>query len=313
MTGFVLAWGWLALQLRTVGPDLGLPAGARVAGTLLMVLGGAIVLASAAWFVVVGGGTPAPFDAPRSLVPGGPYRWVRNPMYLGALILLVGFGLWHRSLPMALLALPAFGMAHLFVVLYEEPTLRRRFARPYEEYLARVNRWVPKPPVGGRGGALRVIAALAAATMACRPEPAATRWAAAAAEDSVFAGVQARGKTAMGVDQYTSTHVFESLPDGGRIVLQRDQADSVGTATIRAHLRHIARAFAAGDFQLPGFVHAQPVPGTAVMKARRGAIRYTMDTLPRGGMVRLESADSAAVRAIHQFMAFQRHDHRVTE
>lgn len=166
--------------------------------------------------------------------------------------------------------------------------------------------------VGGRGGALWVIAALVAATTACRPEPAATRRI-AAARDSVFAGVQARGKTAMGVDQYTSTHVFESLPDGGRIVLQRDQADSVGTATIRAHLRHIARAFAAGDFQLPGFVHAQPVPGTAVMKARRGAIRYMMDTLPRGGMVRLESADSAAVRAIHQFMAFQRHDHRVTE
>jgi protein-S-isoprenylcysteine O-methyltransferase Ste14 len=67
-------------------------------------------------------------------------------MYLGALVLLVGFGLWHRSLPMALLALPAFGLAHLFVVLYEEPTLRERFGRPYDEYLAQVNRWVPKPP-----------------------------------------------------------------------------------------------------------------------------------------------------------------------
>ena len=113
----------------------------------------------------------------------------------------------------------------------------------------------------------------------------------------------------MGVDQYTSTHVFESLPDGGRIVLQRDLADSAGEATIRAHLRHIARAFAAGDFQLPGFVHAQAVPGTARMKAARTAISYTMDTLPRGGMVRLRSADSSAVRAIHEFLAFQRRDH----
>jgi protein-S-isoprenylcysteine O-methyltransferase Ste14 len=148
MTGFVLAWGWLALRLRAVEPGLALPAGTRLVGALLMLLGGALVLASAAWFVVVGRGTPAPFDAPRSLVPGGPYRWVRNPMYLGALILLVGFGLWHSSLPMVLLAFPAFGVAHLFVVLYEEPTLRRRFARPYGEYLALVNRWVPKPPAG---------------------------------------------------------------------------------------------------------------------------------------------------------------------
>lgn len=55
----------------------------------------------------------------------------------------------------------------------------------------------------------------------------------------------------MGVDQYTSTHIFESLADGGRIVLQRDAADSAGTATIRTHLQQIARAFATGDFRLP--------------------------------------------------------------
>jgi protein-S-isoprenylcysteine O-methyltransferase Ste14 len=146
MAGFVLVWGWLALQLRSVGRDWVLPAGTRVVGTLLMVLGGALVLTCAAWFVVVGRGTPAPFDAPRAFVPGGPYRWVRNPMYLGALVLLVGFGLWHRSPSMALLALPAFVLAHLFVVLYEEPTLRRRFGRPYDAYLTLVNRWVPKPP-----------------------------------------------------------------------------------------------------------------------------------------------------------------------
>lgn len=113
----------------------------------------------------------------------------------------------------------------------------------------------------------------------------------------------------MGVDQYTSTHVFESLPDGGRIILQRDMSDSIGTATIRAHLQHIAQAFAAGDFRLPGLVHAQSVPGTATMMARRQVIRYTMDPLLRGGMVRLQSADSAAVRAIHEFLAFQRQDH----
>ena len=113
----------------------------------------------------------------------------------------------------------------------------------------------------------------------------------------------------MGVDQYTSTHVFESLPDGGRIVLQRDAADSAGTATIRTHLQHIARAFADGDFRLPGMVHARTVPGTAAMTARRHLIGYSMDTLPRGGMVRLQTTDSVAVRAIHAFLAFQRGDH----
>lgn len=153
-----------------------------------------------------------------------------------------------------------------------------------------------------------ILAALAFGLAACRADSATVRRA-AAARDTAFAGVQERGQVAMGVDQYTSTHVFESLPDGGRIVLQRDMADSAGTATIRAHLRHIAQAFANGDFRLPGLVHAQTVPGTATMAARRAVIRYTMDTLPRGGMVRLYSTDSVAVRAIHEFLAFQRQDH----
>lgn len=146
MAGFLFVWGWLALQIRSVGPDSLLPPGTRFIGTLLMVLGGILVLTCAAWFVVVGRGTPAPFDAPRRFVPGGPYRLVRNPMYLGALALLVGFGLWHRSLPMALLALPAFVVAHLFVVLYEEPALHQRFGGQYDAYLALVNRWVPRSP-----------------------------------------------------------------------------------------------------------------------------------------------------------------------
>jgi hypothetical protein len=131
----------------------------------------------------------------------------------------------------------------------------------------------------------------------------------ALAHDSGFTGVQARGAMAMGVNQYTSSHVFESLPDGGQIVLQRDWADSAGTATIRMHLQHIASAFAEGDFVLPGFVHAQDVPGTDVMAQRRAAIRYEFDTLPRGGQVRIRTTDPVAVRAIHEFLAFQREDH----
>lgn len=131
--------------------------------------------------------------------------------------------------------------------------------------------------------------------------------------DSAFAALQARGASAMGVDQYTSSHVFESLPDGGRIVLQRDSVDAAGTAQIRDHMRDIASRFAAGDFAIPGFVHAQAVPGTAVMSARKSLISYTADTLPRGGQVRLLTKDSAAIAAIHEFLAFQRSDHRVSD
>lgn len=127
--------------------------------------------------------------------------------------------------------------------------------------------------------------------------------------DSRFAGVQTRGQQAMGVDQYTSTHIFEPLADGGRIELQRDLADSAGIEQIRQHMQHIAAAFGAGDFSLPGFVHAQNVPGTLVMAAKRDAITYTVELLPRGAAVRLQTTDTAAVRAIHDFLAFQRMDH----
>ena len=128
--------------------------------------------------------------------------------------------------------------------------------------------------------------------------------------DSGFAAVQQRGAVAMGVDQYTSAHVFEPLPDGGWIVLQRDSVDPAGTATIRAHMEDIAVRFGRGDFSLPGFVHEQAVPGTAVMTARRSVIRYLADTLSRGGQVRIRSDDPAAIAAIHAFLAFQAQDHR---
>jgi len=129
--------------------------------------------------------------------------------------------------------------------------------------------------------------------------------------DSAFAALQTRGASVMGVDQYTSAHVFEDLPDGGRIVLVRqDSTDSAGVATIRAHMRSIADAFAKGDFSAPGMVHMQQVPGTDVMAARRSAIRYSVADRAGGGEVRLTSSDADVVKAIHEFLAFQRMDHR---
>lgn len=130
------------------------------------------------------------------------------------------------------------------------------------------------------------------------------------AAEAEFAALQARGAEAMGVDQYTSSHIFEDFADGGRIVLQRDSVDAAGTATIRAHMSDIAGRFADGDFTIPGMVHDQEVPGTAVMSARRARITYVVDTLPRGGQVRIITTDPEAVKAVHTFLAFQRMDHR---
>ena len=132
-----------------------------------------------------------------------------------------------------------------------------------------------------------------------------------AESDTAFAAMQSRGKSAMGVDQYTSAHQFQDLADGGRIELQRDSADSAGVAEIRAHLQSIAKAFAGGGFDVPGFVHAGEVPGTAVMRDRRSRIGYRFHPLPGGGEVRIVTADTTALVAVHEFLAFQRREHRV--
>jgi len=125
-----------------------------------------------------------------------------------------------------------------------------------------------------------------------------------------FSAMQTRGAHAMGVNQYTSAHVFEDLPDGGRVVLERaDASDTADITTIRAHMRDIAAAFRAGDFTKPFEVHAQAVPGTDVMTAKRSVISYDASDRPRGGEVRIRSSDPAAVEAIHQFLAFQRTEH----
>lgn len=128
--------------------------------------------------------------------------------------------------------------------------------------------------------------------------------------DTAFARLQERGRVAMGVDQYTSQHVFEAFSDGGRIELQRIEEDREGAETIRRHLKNIAEAFRTGDFSTPGFVHWREVPGVRIMSERREAISYVYRPLPRGGELRITSSDSVAVKAVHEFLAFQNSDHR---
>ena len=155
------------------------------------------------------------------------------------------------------------------------------------------------------------LVSMLALVVACASDHASGRSDSAASADSAFAALQNRGADprAMGVDQYTSVHVFDALPDGGRIELQRAVDDSAGVAQIRHHLRTIAGAFAEGDFATPAFVHAREAPGTAVMAAKRSLISYTVRDLPRGAELRITTHDSAAIAAVREFMAFQRMDH----
>ncbi len=95
-------------------------------------------------FTFRGHGTPLPADPPKELVITGPYRYVRNPIYVGAALIMLGHFLWFGY--WALLTYPALAFigVHLFVVLYEEPSLKRRFGPSYEKYLNNVPRWLPK-------------------------------------------------------------------------------------------------------------------------------------------------------------------------
>jgi protein-S-isoprenylcysteine O-methyltransferase Ste14 len=95
-------------------------------------------------FVREGHGTPAPVAPPERLVVGGAFRHVRNPGYVGVVSMVLGQGLFFASVSILVYAaLLAVGF-HLFVILYEEPTLRRQFGAEYEAYCRRVPRWIPR-------------------------------------------------------------------------------------------------------------------------------------------------------------------------
>jgi protein-S-isoprenylcysteine O-methyltransferase Ste14 len=118
---------------------------------LLPILFGASVYAWCAWdFAFAGRGTPAPVDPPKELVARGLHRYVRNPMYVGVVTLLFGEALLFGSLALLEYAAAASLFFHLFVLLYEEPTLRRRFGESYRRYCASVPRWVPRARRGAR-------------------------------------------------------------------------------------------------------------------------------------------------------------------
>lgn len=116
----------------------------QVAGMVVGAVGALVALWCIATFVWAGRGTPAPFDPPRRLVLQGPYRFMRNPMYLGAGSALAGAALFYGSLALLAYAAVLLLITHVFVVLYEEPALRRTFGGEYDAYRARVRRWWPR-------------------------------------------------------------------------------------------------------------------------------------------------------------------------
>ncbi len=116
----------------------------QFAGMIIGAAGAAVALWCILSFAFLGRGTPAPFDPPRQLVVRGPYGYVRNPMYLGAALALIGAALFYETGVLWAYAAGFLVVLHLFVVLYEEPTLRQTFGDTYEDYCRTVGRWWPK-------------------------------------------------------------------------------------------------------------------------------------------------------------------------
>src|SRR5215217_995774 len=104
----------------------------------LWLIGGLMVLWCFWDFTFKGRGTPLPIDPPKELVFTGPYRYVRNPIYVGVLAIFLGHFLWFGYWALLIYMILAFVGVHSFVVLYEEPTLKRKFGAAYEAYLKRV-------------------------------------------------------------------------------------------------------------------------------------------------------------------------------
>lgn len=112
---------------------------------LVLLVAGGVIYAWCVWdFALFGHGTPAPIDAPKRLVVRGLYGYTRNPIYVGVLMVLLGWATMFRGLNLLIYAISVGIGFHLFVVLYEERRLRRQFGAEYDDYCAKVGRWLPR-------------------------------------------------------------------------------------------------------------------------------------------------------------------------
>lgn len=132
---------WRYFGINRVRPDLFSPTDA--VGLFCIALGTLLLGACILEFARSGQGTLSPLDPPRHLVVRGLYRYVRNPMYLSVTVLVLGEVLVSQSVALAVYWAIWFLGVNLFVMGYEEPTLRRQFGASYDEYCRRVGRWIP--------------------------------------------------------------------------------------------------------------------------------------------------------------------------
>ena len=129
-------------SLRNSAKDrIVVPLAQHAVGGLLLLVGASIYLWCAWDFAVKGLGTPAPIDAPKNLVVQGLYRYTRNPMYVGVAAMIAGQAIYRGSIAIALYLCVVVTLFNLFVLFYEEPTLRRQFGEQYSNYCRAVPRW----------------------------------------------------------------------------------------------------------------------------------------------------------------------------
>jgi len=132
---------WRYFGLGRTQWDLSSPQ--QLLGILFMSAGALLLAACIVEFARSGRGTLSPVDPPRHLVVRGLYRYVRNPMYLSVTTIVMGEVLLTRSTSLGVYWAIWFACVNLFVIGYEEPTLRRQFGASYDEYTKRVGRWIP--------------------------------------------------------------------------------------------------------------------------------------------------------------------------
>ena len=131
------------------------------------------------------------------------------------------------------------------------------------------------------------------------------------AQDAHHAEVDKRGDHVMGFSHEKTTHHFRLYKDGGAIeVTANDPADLASRDQIQMHLGHIAKMFAAGDFQAPMLTHAMNPPGVPVMQRLKSEMKYEYQKTDRGGAVRIKTANAEALKAVHEFLRFQIEEHR---
>ncbi|HWC19360.1 MAG TPA: isoprenylcysteine carboxylmethyltransferase family protein [Terriglobales bacterium] len=147
-SGFFLVLAWLLPAFLNISSSPAAPSQSpwRTLGILPLLIGLAIILWCVTNFVVEGKGTPAPFDPPRRLVVTGPYCYMRNPMYVGGLLFLIGYAVLFVEFSITLLwyAVALIVAVNIFILAYEEPILKRKFGGDYEKYCRNVHRWMPR-------------------------------------------------------------------------------------------------------------------------------------------------------------------------